>query len=121
MERDELVKLASEMVAIPSVNPLEGAVGEGKGEAELAAYIESRWREAGIECEQREAAPGRPSVVARLAGQKEETIWFDAHLDTVSGEGMEFEPFAPRTEEGILAPGLEGTPGSGQGCPPGRT
>jgi acetylornithine deacetylase/succinyl-diaminopimelate desuccinylase family protein len=98
MERDELVRLASEMVAIPSVNPLEGPVGEGRGEAELAAYVESRLKEAGIECEQREAAPGRPSVVARLAGEKEEAIWFDAHLDTVSGEGMEFEPFVPRRE-----------------------
>ncbi len=102
MEQADLRKLAAEMVAIPSVNPLDGPVGEGRGEAELAAYVESRLREAGVETERRESVPGRPSLVARLPGAREEAIWFDAHLDTVSGEGMAFEPFAARVEGDIL-------------------
>ncbi len=102
MDREQLRKLVAEMVAIPSVNPLEGPLGEGRGEAQLAALVEARLREAGIACEQREAAPGRPSVVARLPGQSEEAVWFDAHLDTVSGEGMAFAPFQARVEGDIL-------------------
>ncbi len=102
MEREQLAKLAAELVSIPSVNPLDGPVGDGRGEAEVAAFVESRLREAGVETELREALPGRPNVLARIAGQSEEAVWFDAHLDTVSGEGMAFEPFEARMEDGKL-------------------
>jgi acetylornithine deacetylase len=98
MDRQELTKLAADLVAIPSVNPLDEPPGDGKGEHDLASFVGSRLEEAGIACELRETIPGRPSVVARLPGQSEEAIWFDAHIDTVSGEGMEFDPFAPRVE-----------------------
>ena len=98
MDREQLSKLTAELVAIPSMNPLDGPVGEGRGEGEVAAYIESRLKEAGVAVELREALPGRPNVVARVAGQSEEAVWFDAHLDTVSGEGMAFEPFEARME-----------------------
>jgi acetylornithine deacetylase len=101
------------MVAIPSVNPLDGPVGDGRGEAELAAYVHTQLTEAGIWCELRDALPGRPSVLARLPGASEDAVWFDAHLDTVSAEGMAFEPlqrgadgasplFAARTEGDVL-------------------
>ena len=98
MDREELSRLVADMVAIPSVNPLEKPLGEGRGEADLAALVASRLKAAGIQCELRDAAPGRPSVVARIPGESDETIWFDAHLDTVSGEGMAFDPFTPRIE-----------------------
>ncbi len=102
MERDQLCKLAAELVAIPSVNPLDRPVGDGRGEAEVAAYVESKLREAGIEVELKEVLPGRPNVVARVPGQSDEAVWFDAHLDTVSAEGMAFEPFEANTEDGKL-------------------
>jgi acetylornithine deacetylase len=98
MDRQELTKLAADLVAIPSVNPLDSPPGEGKGEGAVAAFVESRLREAGVECELRETVPGRPSVVARVPGRSDEAVWFDAHIDTVSGEGMEFDPFAARVE-----------------------
>jgi len=98
MDQAELRQLAAELVRIPSVNPLDSPVGDGYGEARLAGYIETRLREAGLSVELREAAPGRPSVVARLAGDREEALWFDAHLDTVSAGNMAFEPFEGRIE-----------------------
>jgi len=98
MQRDLLRKLVADLVAIPSVNPLDDPIGDGRGEGEIAAFVASRLQEAGISCELQEALPGRPSLLARVPGESEETIWFDAHLDTVSGEGMEFEPFTPRIE-----------------------
>ena len=102
MDREQLSKLTAELVAIPSMNPLDGPVGDGRGEGEVAAYVASRLKEAGIDVELREALPGRPSVVARIPGQSEEAVWFDAHLDTVSAEGMAFEPFEGRIEGDTL-------------------
>lgn len=101
MEREELRQLVCDLVATPSVNPLDGPVGEGKGEVALAALVQSRLEESGIEVERREPAPGRPSIVARVPGENDEALWFDAHLDTVTGEGME-APFAPRWEGDML-------------------
>lgn len=98
MDREQLAKLAAELVAVPSVNPLEGPITENKGEEALAKLVHTRLSEAGVECELREVMPGRPNVVARLPGESEEVVWFDAHLDTVTAEGMEFEPFAGQIE-----------------------
>ncbi len=102
MDRAQLTELAAELVRIPSVNPLEGPVGDGRGEAAVARFVESRLREAGVECELKETQEGRPSVVARVRGESDEAVWFDAHTDTVSAEGMEFEPFAARVDEDEL-------------------
>ncbi|MFB3879930.1 MAG: M20 family metallopeptidase [Armatimonadota bacterium] len=93
MDSKQLRTLAAELVAIPSMNALGGAIGEGKGEAEIAAFIASRLSEAGVSCELREALPGRPNVVARVPGESDEVVWFDAHADTVGVEGMAFPPF----------------------------
>ena len=113
MNRDELRKLVADLVAIPSVNPLDEPIGEGRGEAELAAFVSSRLQEAGIACELREALPGRPNLVARVSGKSEEAIWFDAHLDTVSGEGMEFDPFTPHIDgDRLLGRGAADNKGS---------
>jgi acetylornithine deacetylase len=102
MDGTELRKLAADLVAIPSVNPLDGPIGDGKGEKEIAALIASRLQEAGVECEMREAAPDRPSVVARIDGASEEAVWFDAHIDTVSAEGMTVDPFGATIEGDLL-------------------
>jgi len=102
METEQLRKLVADMVAIPSVNALDGSPAAERGEAAMAQFIAARLGEAGISCELVEAAPGRPSVVARIPGESDEAIWFDAHIDTVSGEGMEFEPFTPRVEGDTL-------------------
>jgi acetylornithine deacetylase len=98
MDRDQLIQLASDLVAIPSVNPLDGPVSETTGEARLAEYIANRLRAAGIACDLVEALPGRPNLVARLPGQREDVLWFDAHTDTVGVEGMAFPPFQPTVE-----------------------
>lgn len=102
MDRESLGRLAAELVSTSSINPRDGQVGDGRGEGDVAALVLTRLSEAGLQCELKEAAPGRPSVVARLPGQTDEAVWFDAHLDTVSAEGMAFEPFAARVEGGKL-------------------
>ncbi|MGD0113341.1 MAG: M20 family metallopeptidase [Armatimonadota bacterium] len=102
MEREQIRRLVADMVAIPSVNSLDDPPDSIRGESRLAAFMAATLRDAGISCELREATPGRSSIVARVPGESDEAIWFDAHIDTVSGEGMQFDPFSPRTEGDIL-------------------
>jgi acetylornithine deacetylase/succinyl-diaminopimelate desuccinylase family protein len=102
MEPAELRKLVADMVAIPSANPLDGPLGEDRGEQALAAFVQSTLQAAGLRADLLEAVPGRPSVVARVVGERaDEAILFDAHLDTVSGAGME-APYTPRVEGDML-------------------
>lgn len=98
MDRNQLRQLAADLVAIPSVNPLDAPLGDTTGEAKLAEYIAHRFQQAGLACELPEALPGRPNVVARIPGASEEMLWFDAHADTVGIEGMTIPPFGATIE-----------------------
>jgi acetylornithine deacetylase len=93
-------ELVSALVAIPSVNP--DLVPGGAGEAEIAAYVAGWLRDAGLEVEVDEAAPGRPSVVAVARGRGGgRSLMLNGHLDTVGVEGME-QPFRPELRDGRL-------------------
>jgi acetylornithine deacetylase len=94
-----LVKLASRLVAIDSVNPdlIDGAPGE----RELADYV-ARWCErAGLDVEFVGPAE-RPSVIATARGSGGgRSLLLNAHLDTVGVAGMK-APFEPRVKDGRL-------------------
>ena len=93
-------ELVSKLVAIPSVNP--DLVPGGTGEAEVAAYVAGWLRDAGLEVELDEAAPGRPSVVAVAKGRGGgRSLMLNGHIDTVGVEGME-RPFEPVVRDGRL-------------------
>jgi acetylornithine deacetylase len=100
LRRTELVELASQLVAIDSVNPdlVAGAPGEG----ELARFVAAWLEAAGLDVTVEEPAPGRPNVigVARGSGGGR-SLLLNAHLDTVGTAGME-APFEPRLEDGRL-------------------
>jgi acetylornithine deacetylase len=88
------------LVQIESVNP--SLVAGGQGEGEIAAFIARVLSDAGIDTSLQEVTPGRPNVLGRLCGgQAGRTLVFNAHLDTVSIEGME-DPLSARVEEGRL-------------------
>jgi acetylornithine deacetylase len=92
----ELVELASQLVAIESINP--GLGGGGSGEAELARFVAEWCERAGLETTLREAAPGRPNVVAIARGRGGgRSLMLNAHMDTVGVVGMS-DPFVPRLE-----------------------
>lgn len=80
MERDEAVKLAQQLIRIPTYNP------PGSEQA-CAAYLGALLAEAGFQVEYHEFSPGRTSVIARLAGYRSsgqgKPICFTGHLDTV--------------------------------------
>lgn len=95
----EIANLVSELVRIPSVNPLQaGPVSGLEGEAALAHFIANRAEGLGAQVTLDEVEPGRPNVYARFQGSGSETVVIDVHLDTVSVEHMTQDPFDGRIE-----------------------
>jgi acetylornithine deacetylase/succinyl-diaminopimelate desuccinylase family protein len=93
-------ELVASLVAIESVNP--ELVRGGAGEAEIAEFVAGWLRDAGLEVELDEAAPGRPNVIAVAPGTGAgRSVMLNAHLDTVGVEGME-RPFEPVVRDGRL-------------------
>ncbi len=99
----ELVDLHAAMVAIPSVNPAgHRPEGPQEGEARMSRFVREWLSERGIQCHFQQVEPGRDNVIARVAGREEPPIVFEAHMDTVSVEGMTIPPFEPRIEDGRI-------------------
>ena len=95
-----VVELASQLVAIESINP-ELGVG-GSGEMEIARFVAAWCERAGLETTLSEPAPGRPNVVAVARGKGGgRSLILNAHTDTVGVAGMT-DPFVPRLEGGRL-------------------
>ena len=93
-------ELVSALVSIDSVNP--DLVPGGAGESEVAAFVADWMRDAGLEVELDEAAPGRPSVVGIARGSGGgRSLMLNGHIDTVGTEGME-RPFEPVVRDGRL-------------------
>jgi len=96
------------LVAIDSVNP--SLVPGARGEAAAAKFLSDFLRRDGIPAELREAAPGRPNVVALLGpdlppgsspSKPRAALAIVAHIDTV-GPGDMLDPFTPRERDGRL-------------------
>jgi acetylornithine deacetylase len=96
----QLVELLCALVRIDSVNPdlVDGAAGEG----EIARFVAGWLKEAGLEVEVEEVAPGRFNTVGIARGSGGgRTLLLNAHLDTVGVAGME-RPFEPEVRDGKL-------------------
>jgi acetylornithine deacetylase len=97
------VRLLSDLVAIPSMNPMgRGRTGPEYGEESIAAYVADYLRARGLGVETDIVAPGRPNVTGYLDAGRERTILLEAHLDTVHAENMEISPFDPVIRDGRL-------------------
>jgi acetylornithine deacetylase len=96
IDRNEAIRLLSDLVRIPSVNPhMEGGAGEGALARHLAEYL----RALGLAPVVTEVKPGRPNVLATAPGNSGgRHLLFEAHLDTVSPSHGQVEPFVPRLE-----------------------
>ena len=106
----ETLELAQRLVRIDSVNP--SLVPGAEGEAALAHFVAGFLENRGLDVELRDALPGRPNVLARIAGTGDgPSILLCCHLDTVSVEGMA-EPFSGAIEDGrLLGRGAEDVKG----------
>jgi acetylornithine deacetylase len=82
----DAVALTRELVSVDSRNPslVPGGPGE-RAVARTLAEVISAW---GLRVELRDAAPGRPNVIARAGKPGNRTLMFNGHLDVVSVDGM---------------------------------
>jgi acetylornithine deacetylase len=94
-----LVELASQLIAIDSVNP--ALVAGGAGEREAAHALADWCAQHGLEVEL-VGPDDRPSLIARRPGSGGgRSLLLNGHLDTVGVTGMQ-RPFEPRLEGGRL-------------------
>ena len=97
------IKLLSDLVAIPSVNPMgrEPSPGE-RFEEELSRYLFDYLRKRGLDVRMEEVSPGRSNLLALVDVGAEETVLLEAHMDTVGVENMTIDPFTPLIREGRM-------------------
>ena len=104
----EMVSTLCDLVALPSVSPQDGGLGEGA----VATYLEEKVRSLGLApCERYDApdpaAPGgaRPNRVVRMGDPAKPRLWFFTHTDVVP-EGdrslWDQDPFVPQVRQGRI-------------------
>jgi succinyl-diaminopimelate desuccinylase len=97
--RDELLKVCSELIKRPSAHP------EGRT-VECVNYIEDYFRKIGVPTEIFKNDEEKPNIVARIDGASNENIMWVGHLDVVpSGkpENWEYPPYSGKiTEDGRI-------------------
>ena len=101
VQSGDAIGLLRELVRTDSRNPAlaEGAPGEGPI-ARLLADVLTRW---GFEARVVDAAPGRPNVIARLAGKGGgKSLMLNGHIDVVGVENMSHAPFDAFERDGRL-------------------
>ncbi len=101
---DDLTRLLSDLVAIPSVNPMGRPLhGPGVLEGGMSDYLENFFGKLDVPWYRQSVSPGRDNVIARFESPAAETtLLFDAHQDTVPTDGMTIPPFEPRIAGGRL-------------------
>lgn len=98
------VDILSELVAIPSVNPMGGSVDPATCfEGRMSDWLEQFFHSLEVDCERIEVTPGRDNVLARYeSGTSGKTLLLDAHQDTVPTAGMTIDPFRAEIRDGRL-------------------
>jgi len=97
----EVVDLLARLIACPSVNPGDREPGGIYGEKALAEMLAAMLTEWGGEARIDEPIPGRTNLLVRFpGGRADRPVMFEAHLDTVSVEGMTIPPFEAAVQEG---------------------
>ncbi len=90
--------LLGELIRLDTVNP----PGD---EQEIQELLAARLGDCGFECELLAAEPGRPNLVARLAGESPgETLCLLGHVDTVPADpsAWSFDPWAGDVVDGVV-------------------
>ncbi|MEC8730119.1 MAG: M20/M25/M40 family metallo-hydrolase, partial [Actinomycetota bacterium] len=93
-----LVNGVSELVQIPSVNPLQSHDPALAGERRLAEHLANRAEDLGADVELDNVVDDRPNLIAKFEGERPDTIVIDVHLDTVAVGHMTDDPFDGRVE-----------------------
>src|SRR5271157_5342248 len=93
-----LMETLADLIRVNSVNP---AFDPAHSEAEVQRFVLNFFKTREIEVWEQPVLPGRPNVIARLAGRNSSRrIVFEAHCDTAGVEGMVVPPFEPQIKNG---------------------
>ena len=100
MSAPPVIQTLADLVRINSVN---SAYEGGAGEREIATSVRRFFEQRGMEVWEQEVFSGRPNVIARLPGRDpSRRVLLEAHMDTVSVQGMGIPPFEPRVADGKM-------------------
>ena len=100
IDRKYTLETLARLVRINSINPT--LAPGAPGEKDIATFIAESLRACGLTVEILEPAPGRTSVLGRLAGAGGgRSLMLNAHCDTVDVRGMA-EPFSGAIRDGKL-------------------
>lgn len=103
MENSNVVSLVSDMIAIPSVNPMGQDVRGGVySEKDLVQYLYQRIKRLNFDIQIIDEDSDHPCIIATYDIGAKETVLLDSHLDTVSHLNMEIDPFDPLQKDGLL-------------------
>lgn len=99
-----LVQTLSELIAIPSVNPMgRDLSGPELFEHRVTDYLEQFFRSLDVPYIRQPVEPLRENIIARLDGHNSAPIvLFEAHQDTVPVDGMRIDPFTPTVRDGRI-------------------
>ncbi|MEX0678512.1 MAG: M20 family metallopeptidase [Pirellulales bacterium] len=104
----DLTQTLSDLVALPSVNPMGKKVSDAVHcEHRVTDYLESLFRSLDVPFQRQTVEPLRDNIVARIDGQNPPAeggplVLFEAHQDTVPVDGMTIEPWTPVVRDGRL-------------------
>jgi acetylornithine deacetylase/succinyl-diaminopimelate desuccinylase family protein len=100
---DPVVSLLSDLVAIPSMNPMgRGRTGPEYSEQSIADFVRAFLTKNAIDSEMQQVLPGRPNILGHVDANASQTLLLEAHLDTVHADSMTIEPFTPVVRNGQL-------------------
>jgi acetylornithine deacetylase/succinyl-diaminopimelate desuccinylase-like protein len=100
---DEVARICRELIRFDTSNY---GGNEGPGERAAAEYTAGLLEEAGLQAEIFESAPGRASLVARMAGEDSSAgaLVVHGHLDVVPAqkEDWQVDPFSGEERDGLI-------------------
>jgi acetylornithine deacetylase/succinyl-diaminopimelate desuccinylase family protein len=100
--RDDLIRIASDLIAVPSVS---GKPGAGKYYEQMADYLDGEFAKIGIKGEKLSLPPGGTNFIASLQGCGHgRTLAMGGHYDVVPADEPEWEtdPFKAEIRNGCL-------------------
>ncbi len=95
-----VLQTLADLIQINSVNP---HYGSGVTESGMIDYIEGFFERRGIRTWRQSVLPQRENLIASVRGlDPTRRMIFEAHVDTVSVEGMDISPFDPVVKQGRM-------------------
>ena len=95
-----VLETLADLIRINSVNPNYQA---GVPEVEIIDFIEAFFRQRSISTQRQVVKPKRENLIASIPGHdRQRRMIFEAHVDTVSVDGMTISPFDPLIKHGRM-------------------